>query len=446
MREQLAFHTPHPQRYRVRIRHRDEPSKLETMTVEANDLEMAISKLHQAGYLVVWAKALSEGGKGFFDLLGFRGRKIHFGEGEKAQMTPTTKAIPSSRFHLFPVVSIRELIAFAIQLSALLQAGVPLIRSLQTVQKGIKNNFFSRILERCIEQVRSGFALSHALSQFPKVFPNVWVNLIEVGEASGNLPDVLHDIATYQEATQRVKTKVISAFFYPSVLLVLATGAVAFLTFKIVPQFDVMFHGLQIKLPLITQFVISISNFVRSYLLLLALLTIAAIIGIFFARGSKRGRLILDLGKIKMPIMGPLTLQVSMVRFARGLSTMIRAGVPILRGLEIAGRLVQNAVVEAAINESRHAVQAGQNLGAELEKRGLFPPFMTQLVSVGEESGELERFLELVASYYEERIDTFLARLTTLIEPILLVTIGSVIGVIAVSMILPIVEISTGVH
>ena len=428
--------------FEFRVRRRDDVSKIETLKLEAEDLESAVTKLHQSGYLVIWAKSISEAGSGFFGLFG-KG-KIHFFEGAKVPVTG--KLARASRLHILPAVKVRELIAFAIQMSALLHAGVPLIRSLETVQKGVKNNFFRRVLIQCIEDVRAGFALSHALSKFPRVFPTIWGNLIEVGETSGNLPDVLKDIAAYQEATQRVKSKVISAFFYPTMLVILATAAVIFLMLKIIPQFDKMFSGLNLKLPVITQIVVVISHALQNYFLLFAFLVVAGVFGIAFAYRSKRGRFVVDSIKVRMPIMGQLVLEVSIVRFTRGLATMLRAGVPILQALEISGRLVQNSMVQAVVETSRTAVQAGRSLGYELEKNGLFPSFMTQLVSVGEESGELERFLEIIANYYEERIDNFLARLSTLIEPILLVIIGSMIGVIAISMILPIIEISTGMH
>ncbi|MBI1977435.1 MAG: type II secretion system F family protein [Candidatus Omnitrophica bacterium] len=432
-----------PHRYEFCARRRDNPVKAETFIVEAADLEEAVSKAHHQGYLIVWVKPLSEG-SGLFAFL--TRRKINYEEEKETGTQTSQKKVKASGFHLFPMVTVRELISFAVQLSALLQAGVPLLRSLQTVQKGTKNAYFRTVLEKCVENVRGGFALSHALREFPKTFPPVWINLVEVGEASGNLPNVLKDVAAYQEAAERVKGKVISAFFYPSVLVVLATCAVTFLMLKIIPQFDFMFTSLNIKLPLVTQIVVAVSKALREQFFFFAFLVVVGIVGILFARESKGGRFFLDLTKIKMPIMGALVLQVSIVRFAHALSTMIRAGVPILRALEIAAKLVQNAAVEQVLAQAREAVQGGRGLGTELEKKSLFPVFMTQLVSVGEESGELDRFLDLIANYYEERIDTFLARLTTLIEPILLVAIGSVIGVVAVAMILPIVEISTGMH
>lgn len=414
-------------------------------------MEEVIQKLHREGYLVINAEHFTGGQGGLLWKLIGRRRAITpespLGtEGEKSDFSLLAGGKSVSRFQLFGHVSARELISFAVQLSALLKAGVPLIRSLQVVQKGTKNKYFKSVFGNLIEQVSGGFSLSHAIGEYRNVFPSVWMNLVEVGEASGNLPNVLDEIAHYQEAIQRIKSKVISALFYPSILILFATCAVGFLLLKIIPKFEEIFVSLNAKLPTITEWVIIASKLLRNYFPIFIVLIVAGIVGAIFANRTKTGKVIFDFLKLQLPIMGQLILQVSIVRFTRSFRTLMKAGVPILQSLEIAGRLAENAVMEEAITEAREAIRGGRGLGVQLEAAGLFPVFMTQLVSVGEEAGELERFLEIIANYYEERVDTFLSRLSTMLEPLLLIVVGAVIGVIVVAMFLPIMEISTSVH
>ena len=433
-------------RYECRVRSRRDTNKLETLTIEANSLEEVSAKLLAEGYLIVSVEPVTKGGekthKSFLESFLRSGPVSESERMATAAAKQEKSKIPALQF--LSRVSVRELISFAIQLSALLQGGIPLIKSLQIVQKGTQNTYFKTILENCIKNVSQGLSLSSTISGYPKVFPSVWVNLIQVGEESGKLPDVLKEISHYQEAAQRIKGKVISAFFYPAILILFATCAIGFLLLKIIPQFEGMFVGMNIQLPMITQVVIAVSKVLRHQFLIVLALIIATVTGISFWRKTKQGKFLFDLFRLKAPIMGPLVMQVSIVRFARGLATLIRAGVPILQSLEIAGRLAENVAVEETLRAAREAVRGGRSLGVELESTKLFPVFMTQLVAVGEESGELDRFLDMIANYYEERIDTFLGRLTTLLEPLLLIVVGAIIGVLVISMILPIMELSTG--
>ncbi|MBI3999035.1 MAG: type II secretion system F family protein, partial [Candidatus Omnitrophica bacterium] len=417
------------------------PTKLETIIVEAGDVEGLIQKLHKQDFFLVSSEEIATPGS----QVKFFGKKFKFFKtAQETKVGSHKKGKETSGVHLFPHVSSRELITFATQLSALLKGGVPLLKSLQIAEQGMQNHYFKLVLKTCIEHVSSGFALSHAIGEFQKVFPSIWGNLVAVGEASGNLPSVLEEIAHYQESSERVKSKVISAFLYPSILILFATVAVTFILLFIIPKFEEMFQGMGAQLPFLTRWVVFASQTIRNHFLIVVLLVFAGVFGIHFARRKREGRFFFDFLSLKLPIMGVLVLQVSIIRFTRGLGTLIRSGVPILQSLEISTRIVQNVVVQETLKETREAVKTGRGLGKELELAGLFPPFMTQLISVGEETGELERFLKLISDYYEERLDTFLSRLSTLLEPILLVCVGSIIGVIVVSMFLPIVELSTG--
>jgi len=260
---------------------------------------------------------------------------------------------------------------------------------------------------------------------------------------TGKLPDCLEEIAHYQESSARIKGKVITAFFYPGILLTAVTAALTFLLVFIVPKFAVIFVEQKMELPAITKIVIAISGIIRYQFPFVMLTLLGIIVTLFYLRRSPKFRISLDLFYLNMPIFGKLSMQVSVVRFTRSLGTLLRSGVQILQALEISGRLVDNNYIENQIKLVAQAVKGGQGLGVQLEARKVFPVFMTQLLSTGEESGQLENFLTLIANYYEEAVDTFLARLTVLIEPILLVFMGAVIGTVVISMFLPIVILST---
>lgn len=442
----------HLQEYKCRVRPRGAPEKIATITVKAENLEEAVSKLLRDGSVVISVGELTTGFGKVPAFFGLALLKKPTGTGAQAARFKVPKRALSAgarkkkRLQLFPQVGSRELISFAVQLSALLQAGVPLLRSFDIIVRGTQNSYFQSILESCIQSLSGGFSLSSAISSYPKVFPPVWLNLIKVGEKTGTLPDVLREIAHYQEAAQRVKSKVISAFFYPSILILFATCAVGFLLLKIIPQFEEIFRGLKIELPVITQVVLFASHIIRHYFIGVVLVVVLLISAFLLAIRKPAGRFLFDLIRLKSPIMGTLILEVSIVRFTRGLSALVRAGAPILEALDISARLAANAVVEKVLMETQEAVRGGHGLGAHIESSNLFPVFMTQLISIGEESGELGQFLNMIANYYEERIDTFLARLTTLMEPLLLIFVGSIIGVLVVSMMLPIIEISTSAH
>lgn len=442
-----------------RVRSKAHASKLETLTIEAPDFDEAVSRLQKDNFLIVAMESeeiARQRAKNSFSgrVLGVLSgqafsRKLRGkaeGEELKIVLPDELKKTKISPFQIFPHVGTRELISFAIQLSTLIQAGVPLIRSLQIVKRGTRNVYFQTVLERAIASVSQGFSLGYAVSQYPKVFPPVWIHLIEVGEASGKLVEVLQEVARYQESAQRIKSKVISALFYPAVLIVFATGAVSFMMLKIIPKFEEIFKSMNIHLPLITKWVIFASMILKNYFPILAAAAALLVMGILLSLRTKIGRFIFDLIRLKTPIMGGLLLQVSVIRFSRSLATLIRAGIPILKAIEISAKLTDNAVLQQNLMEVKDAVQGGHTLGAQLETRNMFPIFMTQLVTVGEEAGELDRFLELISNFYEERVDTFLSRLSTLLEPLLLIFMGFIIGTIVIALFLPIVEISTGGH
>jgi len=410
------------------VRSRDLPGQSKVLTLAAPTKEVAVQKLIAQGYVVIEVEEQGKKKNGFWGI--FSKRSLSSG-----------KASGKVSASIFNRVSTRETIFFGIQLATLLKAGIPLLRSLEIVQRGIANAYFQQVIQHMRKRVTEGGTFSAALRNH-RAFPWIWANLVEVGEATGKLPEVLEEIVHYQESSARIKSKVITAFFYPGILTAAVIAALSFLLVYIVPKFAAIFIAQGLQLPILTQIVVATSNVLRFYFLWVIGTVVAAVIALVYTSKVPSVKVSYDKMVLHAPLFGPILLQVAVVRFARSLGTLLRAGVQILQALEIAGRLVENTFLEAGIKKVGQQVRGGQGLGFQLEVRGIFPVFVTQLISIGEESGQLDRFLDLLSNYYEEQVDAFLARLTSLLEPILLVFMGGVIGTIVVSMFLPIVELS----
>jgi type IV pilus assembly protein PilC len=412
------------------VRSRDLPGQARLLTLQASTKEAAVQKLIAQGYVVI---NIEEQGK----------KKSGFRNIFSKKSSSSDKTFGKVSASIFDRVSTRETIFFGIQLSTLLKAGIPLIRSLEIVQRGVANAYFKKVIQQMRRRITEGGTFSAALRAYAHVFPWVWVNLIEVGEATGKMAECLEEIVHYQESAARIKSKIVTAFFYPGILTVAVMGALTFLLIFIVPKFAAIFISQKLTLPILTQIVVFVSNVVRFYFPWVAGAVVAVVIALAYTSKMPMIKMAYDRMALQAPLFGPIVLQVAVVRFARSLGTLLRSGVQILQALEIAGRLVENKFLEAGINKVSQQVRSGQGLGSQLETRKIFPVFVTQLISIGEESGQLDRFLGLLSDYYEEQVDAFLARLATLLEPLLLIFMGGVIGTIVISMFLPIVELST---
>lgn len=417
--------------FECHVRLRDHPEEAKTLTLKAPTKEAVTQKLLSQGYMVITVREHSE-------------KKAVFGNFFTKKMSFSEKGPGGGSFSFLSHVSTRETIFFAVQLSTLLKAGIPLLRALQIVEKGMTNAYFKQVIHQMSAKISGGGTFSGALRNFPRVFPWIWVNLVEVGEATGKLPSCLEEIAHYQESVSRIQSKVITACFYPGVLTVAVLAAMTFLMLVIIPKFAQIFETQHMVLPVLTQIVVAASNILRLNFLWVFGSVIVAVIALIYSSRAPSIKMFYDRVVLGAPIFGPLMMQVAVIRFTRSLGTLMRAGVPILQALEIAGRLVQNRFVEEGIKRVTQQVRSGQGLGVQLEARKIFPVFMTQLIAVGEECGQLDRFLNLLSDYYEEQVDTLLVRMSTLLEPILLVFMGAVIGTIVISMFLPIIDLSTG--
>jgi len=339
-----------------------------------------------------------------------------------------------------------DLIMFSRELATLLGAGVTLIKSLEILCRQIESQTLLRAVEQIKKDVEGGYTFQNALKKHDKIFSPFWINLVETGEASGHLPLSLDQVAVYLEENAELKRKIVSALMYPMVLVVVATGAIAVFLIKIIPIFSEIFKGFNVELPVLTQTVINISNIARKYFFIVIGIAIAIFFVIKKYISTEKGRWQFDQAILKIPVVGQLVQEIATERFASGLGTLIKSGVPILHALEISEKTAGNKVMEKELREVRMAVKEGKGMGQTMQKSNLFSPLVIQMISVGEEIGELGKMLDRVSVFYKERVNTFITRVTTMFEPIILVFMGVVVGVLVVAMFMPIFSLSSAVR
>ncbi|MEO0454159.1 MAG: type II secretion system F family protein [Verrucomicrobiota bacterium] len=349
----------------------------------------------------------------------------------------------------------KVLMVFTRQLATLIDSGLPLLRSLRTLTKQEKNVPLKNAMNTLADAVESGSTFSEALAQHPKIFNKLFVNMVKAGELGGVLEIVLTRLAEFQEKSQKIRGKVVSALVYPIVVLCIAVGILAFLLLFIVPRFEAIFQDMLSgkPLPALTQFVIDTSRAVQ-YLVWPPSVTEGAlpipylpfIIGGFIVvyvvfSKSSAGSQIIDRIKLKLPIFGDLISKSSIARFSRTLGTLVTSGVPILQAISITRETSGNSVIAHSIGKVHDAVKEGDSMVNPLEASGLFPPMVISMIQVGEETGQLPDMLNKIADVYEEEVDVAVAGLTSLLEPVMIVFLAGVVGTIVVALFLPLVEI-----
>jgi type IV pilus assembly protein PilC len=338
-----------------------------------------------------------------------------------------------------------DLILFSRELATLLEAGVTLIKSLEILCRQIESQTLLRAVEQIKKDIEGGYTFQNALKKHANIFSLFWINLVETGEASGHLPSSLDQVAIYLEESFELKRKLISALVYPIILVSVAILAITIFLLKIVPIFSEIFKGFDVKLPILTQIVINASDVVRHYFLIVGGIVIAIFFVIRKYLSTESGKLKFDGIKLKIPVIGSLIYEIATERFASGLGTLIKSGVPMLHALEIAEKTASNKVIEKALREVRTAVKEGKPMAYVMETTGLFSPLVVQMISVGEEIGELGKMLDRISAFYKGRVNVFITRLTTMFEPIVLVFMGVIIGILVVAMFMPIFSISTAI-
>ncbi len=334
-------------------------------------------------------------------------------------------------------VSTKDLAIFTRQFATMISAGLPLVQCLDILAKQASKPAFGKVISEVTREVEAGATLSDALGKHKSVFDDLFRNMVAAGEAGGVLDEILMRLATYIEKADALKRKVQSAMVYPGVVLTVALGATAFMLIFIIPTFARMFTDFGGELPLPTKIVLGMSNFLTSWWWTLILGGIAAVIAFQRYYATENGHRAVDGFMIKAPVLGDVLLKGAVARFTRTLGTLISSGVPILAGLEITARTAGNKVIAEAIMSARASIREGETVSAPLKASGVFPPMVTQMISVGEQTGALDEMLTKIAVFYEAEVDTAVDTLTSIIEPIMIVVMGGIVGGMVVSMYLP---------
>lgn len=335
-----------------------------------------------------------------------------------------------------------DVVVFSRQLATLIDAGVSLITGLTVLHDQVENPFLKTITSYIKSDIEAGNSLSASFAKYPKVFPNIFANMVKAGESSGSLNEILERVADYLERTENLKRKIRSSLTYPILIVCMAILIVAFLMLKVVPTFKDIFATLGGELPLPTQVLITISDLsvrVFPFIVLFLIVSFAAFLKYI---NSKKGRMQFDTLKLRLPIFGPIISKIAISRFSRTLATLVKSGVRILEAFEISGRVSGNKVIEMAAEQIKVNMRAGETISEPMEKTQKFPPFVVKMIAVGEQTGELEKMLIKVSDYYEAQVNEALTELTSMIEPLVIAFLGVSIGFIVVSMFLPIFKLT----
>jgi type IV pilus assembly protein PilC len=399
---------------------RDKDGNRVTGTEDAADNDALITKLQSQGLLVVDVKPF---------------------ERVSSEARSRLKRTAIATHH---GVKTTDLVILARQLATMLDAGVTLLRSLEVICQQVESAVLLKSLEQVTKDLSKGSSFSGALSKHPRVFGPFWSSLVEVGEASGNLPVILEKLADYLDAMADFQRKLVSALLYPAILLLVAVGAMSFFAIVLIPKFSEIFKSLNIAIPLLTRLLLAFFDFIRTKFFLL----IGGIVGIIFALkkyiATEAGRRQFEALLFKMPIAGNFYRILIIERFTSQLAILIESGVPILYALEISERMVISPTMVSVVQGIKNQVREGKLIAEPMDKSGFFTPMVVQMVMIGEETGELDKMLKKVAAFYQDYIETFVSRLSTLIEPIMLIFMGAVVGVIVIAMFLPIFSIASG--
>lgn len=331
----------------------------------------------------------------------------------------------------------KELAVFTRQFSVMIDAGLPLVQCLESLEQQQQNRAFQRVLQAVREDVENGTALAAALERHPRVFDRLYSSMVAAGEAGGILDTILRRLSTYIEKAVKLKRAVVSAMVYPVVVLAVAMAIVLLVLWKVVPMFATLFASLQAELPLPTRMVIATSQMVGQSIpfLMLGAFGLAYTFRRYYA--TPGGRHAVDRALLKIPILGGVMRKIAISRFSRTLATLLSGGVPILESLAITAGTAGNAVVEEAVLETRGAVQEGKSMAETLRHSRIFPPIVTQMVSVGEQTGALDAMLTKLAEFHEDEVDAAVSDLLTALEPLLILLLGLLVGGIVISMYLP---------
>ena len=384
--------------------------KIVSSEMECENKEACISKLREKGYFVINIAEKKGSGGGGFSLFGGS-------------------------------VSSQEVSIFARQFATMIGSGVPLVRCLTILQSQAENPYFKKVINQIRTDVEGGATFSKALEKHPKVFNNLFCSLVKAGEIGGILDTILERLADYLESSEALKAKIKGAMTYPIVVFAIAGLVVIALVMFVLPQFKEIFLGMNIELPWATQFLLSLSDFMVGwwFVVIPGLVLVPMLIWKFFQ--TKTGSRIWDTNILRVPNLGMMMRKVAVAKFTRTLGTLISSGVPILQALEVTSQTAGNCVIAEAVDKTRISIREGESIAEPLKSSGVFPPMVVQMIAVGEETGELDKMLTKIADFYDTEVDTAVKGLTSVIEPLVIVVLGIVIGGIVMAVFMPMLKL-----
>jgi len=397
--------------------------------------------------------ALDEKGsqrKGFIDAPGIaaarqklREENVYPVEINQAESKKETALAGALKINLWERVSTGEVSVFTRQLSTLLGSGMPLVPSLSILMQQAQNPLLKKSLAQIREQVNEGKSLTEGMSEFPQVFPPFYLNMVRAGEASGTINLVLERLADFSENQQALMNKVRSALAYPIIMFFMGTAVIFLLMTFVVPKITGIFADMHQTLPMVTIILIAVSNFLKSFWwLILILLGAGAAAVKYMIGGTEAGRHMWDNAKLNFPLFGQINRKIAIARFCRTLATLLQSGVPLLSAMEIVRNIVNNILIGDAIHQAAKDLEEGKGLSGPLTQSGMFPPLVTEMIAVGEQSGTLEKMLNRIATAYENESQSNIMTMTSLLEPVMIMFMGLVVGFIVVSILLPLFEMN----
>jgi type IV pilus assembly protein PilC len=404
---------------------RDQRGSVQTGDLEAVNEDEVVTRLQHRGLLVtaVTPKGGKAAGAGK-DLAGHR-------------------PVAASKRRMHTRVTIEDQVMLCQQLATLVGAGVPLLRSLEVVTQQVESRKLLRALEEVRREVQGGSTFRAALAKYPEIFTQLWLNLVETGEASGHLAEALNQLARHFEAAQHLQNEAKTAMTYPAFLIIMATLVMALFMYWLIPKFASMFETMDMELPLLTKIVLAMSNAARKYVIFIVGAIAAVVYMVKKYLSTEAGKWTRDTLMLRIPMFKTLFTYVQLAEFSRGLSTLLESGVPLLSGLQILETSATNKLYGKAVGYVKERVKEGKGMAEPMEQTGMFPPMAVQMIQIGEEVGELSAMTSRVAKYFEERVETFIARMTRLFEPIAIVVMGGMVLIIVLSIFLPIFKVAT---
>lgn len=339
-------------------------------------------------------------------------------------------------------ISTRDIAIMTRQMSTLLRAGLPLISSLNALADQVENSKLTKVLSQIRERVNEGASLATALNEFPRIFPDLYVNMVAAGESSGSLEIVLARLADYMEDQVQVKNKILTAMAYPMIMVCIAIGVIGVLFVYVIPKFVEIFEDLHQALPLPTLVMINIAEFSQKFWWLIVIAIGVAVYGLRRYHATEKGRDVFDRTSLKIPIFGTIIRLTAISRFTKTLSTLLASGIPLLKALDIVKRIVNNTVIAEAVENASENIKEGASIADPLRRSGVFPPMVTHMIASGEQSGELEAMLEKVSEFYDSEVEIRVSAMTTLLEPIMILLMAGVVMFVVVSILLPLLQMN----